>query len=110
MALGGWYESRPLERLDLKKQATGCKAWQGYSLGMIVTVDNSRVNGKGWITSVLPQMEEQALFDQFALGFKGNFWSEGGLRSPVCRQALRTQLTVLQSMAIIRIRSRVQRP
>ncbi len=51
-------------------------------------------NGKGWILSILPQLEQQPLFDQFVPGFNGTF-PDAGLRSPKCRDAMRTQVAVL---------------
>ncbi len=52
-------------------------------------------NGKGWIVSILPQLEQQALFDEFRPGFLGDFFSGGGLKDPACRDAMKTQLDVL---------------
>src|SRR5687768_8736072 len=36
-------------------------------------------NGKGWILSALPQLDQQPLFDQFAPSFDGDFFSGSGL-------------------------------
>lgn len=55
-----------------------------------------QVNGKGWIVSILPHLEQQNLFDQFEPGFIGDFGSGGGLMNPACRNAMKTQLSVLQ--------------
>jgi len=55
-----------------------------------------QVNGKGWIVSILPQLEQQALFDQFRPGFNGDFSAGGGLLDPACRDAMKTQIPVLQ--------------
>jgi prepilin-type processing-associated H-X9-DG protein len=54
-------------------------------------------SGKGWITSTLPYLEQQALFDQFRneLCFEGSAYSEGMWRSG-CREFMKTQLTLLQ--------------
>jgi len=54
------------------------------------------VNGKGWIVSVLPQLEQRALYEQFAECFDGNWGGGGGLRSPACADAMKTPLDVLQ--------------
>lgn len=53
-------------------------------------------NGKGWIVSILPQLEQQPLYDQFQPCFNGDFFSGGGLKDPSCRDAVKTQLSVLQ--------------
>ena len=53
------------------------------------------VNGKGWILSVLPQLEQQALFDRFVPCFQGNFGSGGGLKDPACRDPMKTRLSIL---------------
>ena len=51
--------------------------------------------GKGWIISVLPYLEQQALFDQFIPGFVGQMGPTGGIQRPECRNAMKTQLPVL---------------
>ena len=55
-----------------------------------------QLNGKGWIISLLPQLEQPGLYDQFVPGFIGDFFSGGGLMNPVCRNAMKTQLAVLE--------------
>ncbi len=52
-------------------------------------------NGKGWIISILPQMEQQALYDQFSLGFVGEFASNQGIKNPACAPAMRAKLSFL---------------
>ena len=52
-------------------------------------------NGKGWITSILPYLEEQALFDRLAVGFSGDFLSGGGMKKLECRGAMRTPVGLL---------------
>ena len=52
-------------------------------------------NGKGWIVSILPQVEQQALFDQFAPGFVGDMFSGQGIANPVCKPAMRAKLSFL---------------
>jgi len=53
-------------------------------------------NGKGWIVSVLPFMEQDPLYKQFVPGFNGDMSSGGGIARPECREAMRTQLGALQ--------------
>ena len=53
-------------------------------------------NAKGWIISILPQLEQQALFDQFIPGFLGEFYSGGGLMNTACRNAMKTRLSLLE--------------
>jgi prepilin-type N-terminal cleavage/methylation domain-containing protein len=53
-------------------------------------------NGKGWIVSILPQMEQQGLYEQFIPGFQGQMFSGTGIMDPVCRPAMRTKLSVLK--------------
>lgn len=55
-----------------------------------------QLNGKGWIVSVLPQLEHQPLFDEFEPCFQGHFIRGHGLRNPVCLTLMRKQLDVLQ--------------
>ena len=53
-------------------------------------------NGRGWITSILPQLEQMALFAEFEPGFNGSFASGSGIKNPLCRNAMKTRLKVLQ--------------
>jgi prepilin-type N-terminal cleavage/methylation domain-containing protein/prepilin-type processing-associated H-X9-DG protein len=48
--------------------------------------------GKGWIISILPHMEQQALYDQFVPGFKGQMGPSGGIQRPECLEAMKTQI------------------
>lgn len=53
-------------------------------------------SGKGWIISILPQLEQQALYDIFAQhGFSGSFGSGNGIKSTNCRDAMKTRLNTL---------------
>jgi len=52
-------------------------------------------SGKGWIVSVLPHMEQKALYDLFEPGFNGDMFSGGGIQNPVCREALKMLVTTL---------------
>jgi len=58
-------------------------------------VQRGQLNGKGWIVSVLPQIEQQNVFDKFSPCFAGDFMSGGGLMSPACRDMMQTQLSIL---------------
>ena len=51
------------------------------------------LTGKGWIVSILPMMEQQALFDSAIL--EGNFFQNRGLRHPQNEELRRTQLNFL---------------
>lgn len=53
-------------------------------------------NGKGWIASILPQLEQNNLYEQLSIGFDGDFLSGGGLKDPRVRDAVQTPLSVLQ--------------
>ncbi len=52
-------------------------------------------NGKGWIVSVLPQLEQANLYAAFTPHFKGDFFSGGGLNSSAALQLMQTKLSVL---------------
>lgn len=52
-------------------------------------------DGRGWILTILPQLEQQALYDKFAAVFGTDFLSGGGLRDPSVQEAMRTPLPVL---------------
>ena len=58
----------------------------------------SAKNGKSWIVSILPQLDQLALFRIFDKnnGFNGNFGSGQGINSLGCRPAVQTFVTVLQ--------------
>ncbi len=51
-------------------------------------------NGKGWIVSILPQLEQQPLFDRF--DFNGHFLSGGGIKSAANRELVKTNIPVLK--------------
>ena len=55
-----------------------------------------QVNGKGWILSILPQLEQPALFAQFEPGFNGMFSATGGIQMAACRTAIRTRIKVIE--------------
>ena len=52
-------------------------------------------SGKGWIVSMLPQLEQQGLYDEFKTGFAGDFFSGGGLNHSSLADAMKTELQVL---------------
>ncbi len=52
-------------------------------------------NGKGWIVSILPQMEQMPLFEALSIGFVGDFNSGGGIMRAECRNAMKTQVPAL---------------
>ncbi|GIW94845.1 MAG: hypothetical protein KatS3mg110_2886 [Pirellulaceae bacterium] len=52
------------------------------------------LNGKGWTASILPQVEQQALFDQLEPCFRGDFFQGGGLKQPACLPLMQTILPV----------------
>ena len=54
------------------------------------------LNGKGWIVSTLPFLEQQSLYDQFKPYLKGNMSAGSGILDPGCRAALRTALPVFR--------------
>ena len=55
----------------------------------------AQVSGKGWIVSVLPFMEQTALYDKFTPGFKGDFSANGGLKDPAVTPFMKVELSVL---------------
>lgn len=57
------------------------------------------LNGKGWIISILPFLDQEALFMKFEPGFEGQFFSGGGIARPECREAMKTRIAVLQCPA-----------
>ena len=59
---------------------------------------NFIANGKGWILSLLPQLDQQPLYDQFVPYFNGAFLSNSGLRNPAdaCRNAMKTRQSFLE--------------
>lgn len=54
------------------------------------------LNGKGWIVSVLPHIEQQPLFDAFTPYFGGDFLAGSGLMSPGCRELMKTRVPLLR--------------
>jgi prepilin-type N-terminal cleavage/methylation domain-containing protein len=62
------------------------------------------LSGKGWVISVLPQLEEQALFDAFKPGFDGPFEFGRGINIPALSELVKTQLDVLQCPSDVNVR------
>jgi prepilin-type N-terminal cleavage/methylation domain-containing protein/prepilin-type processing-associated H-X9-DG protein len=54
------------------------------------------MNGKGWIVSILPQLEEQPLYDSFSPFFAGDFFSGRGLMDPACRDLMKIHVATLK--------------
>jgi prepilin-type N-terminal cleavage/methylation domain-containing protein/prepilin-type processing-associated H-X9-DG protein len=53
-------------------------------------------SGKGWIVCILPQCEQQPLYDIFAqFGFTGDIGSGGGIKNAGCKDAMKTRLAFL---------------
>jgi prepilin-type N-terminal cleavage/methylation domain-containing protein/prepilin-type processing-associated H-X9-DG protein len=53
-------------------------------------------NGKGWLVSILPQIEQAVLFDQFEPAFRGNFFTGGGLRSDRGLELMKVQFSIFR--------------
>jgi len=53
------------------------------------------LNGKGWIVSILPFVEQPELYSEFVPGFNGDFSAGGGIAQAACRKAMRTQCDFL---------------
>src|SRR5690606_33965289 len=65
----------------------------------VLSIDQTKISGWGWTISILPQLEEGALFEQFRPGFEGPFFTGGvggGIGRVECRAAMQQQLPVLQ--------------
>ncbi len=56
-------------------------------------------DGSGWILRMLPFLEQANLYNQFEPFLGGNMGSGGGIKDPGCREALKTQLSVLMCPA-----------
>ena len=92
---------------NLKQLGLAIHSYHGVAQQLPISISYGRegpnpapeVSGKGWVISILPHLEEQALYDQFKPGLEGNFWSGGGIRNPICRDALQTELSVLKCPA-----------
>ena len=52
-------------------------------------------SGKGWIVSVLPQLEQSTLYSALEPHFKGDFFSNGGFNSPAAHVVMKTKLSDL---------------
>jgi len=52
-------------------------------------------NGKGWIASILPHLEEPAVYSQLSLGFKGDYSAGTGINRPECSDAMKAKLPFL---------------
>jgi prepilin-type N-terminal cleavage/methylation domain-containing protein/prepilin-type processing-associated H-X9-DG protein len=56
----------------------------------------TNLTGQGWILTMLPQLEQQPLFNQFAPYLTSSMLSGGGIAHPNCAAAMQTRLPVLE--------------
>jgi len=70
--------------------------------GRCSELDKTGRTGKGWITELLPYLEQQPLYERFksGLAFEGNFTLAKGMRrndpaNPIVREAIATPLSLL---------------
>ena len=59
------------------------------------TGGSATYSGKGWIPSILPYMEEQALFDGLSPGFEGEFTDGQGMKRVEIREFVRQKPQIL---------------
>lgn len=52
-------------------------------------------SGKGWIVSILPQLEQPAMYEQLSVGFSGDFFSGKGMFDPRIRATVQMIPSVL---------------
>ncbi|MFN0016613.1 MAG: DUF1559 domain-containing protein [Pirellulaceae bacterium] len=52
-------------------------------------------NGKSWFVAILPQIEQQGIYDKLSPGFSGDFFSGGGLMNPAIRPHLAAPVPIL---------------
>jgi prepilin-type N-terminal cleavage/methylation domain-containing protein/prepilin-type processing-associated H-X9-DG protein len=65
--------------------------------GRCSELDKTGRTGKGWITEMLPYLEQQPLYEKFksALAFEGKFQLGQGMRRSAAREAIGTLLPIL---------------
>jgi prepilin-type N-terminal cleavage/methylation domain-containing protein/prepilin-type processing-associated H-X9-DG protein len=89
---------------NLKQLGLGCHNYESSFKMFPISITYNRitgspaeVNGKGWIVSVLPYIEQQALYNQFVPFFKGDFYGSpvGGINHADCLPLMQTQLAEL---------------
>jgi prepilin-type N-terminal cleavage/methylation domain-containing protein/prepilin-type processing-associated H-X9-DG protein len=90
---------------NLKQLALACHNYESANKCFPISISpwrerprpTANPNGKGWIISILPYIEQQPLFDQFKSrgGFNGTFSDTGGIRRTECRDLVNQPLPVL---------------
>ena len=81
---------------NLKQLGLAVHNYHNAFRALPISVAYEAGNGKGWLVSLLPHLEEQALFEQFRPGFSGVWGAGQGLNRPECRQAMKTRIAALQ--------------
>jgi len=89
---------------NLKQFGIAIHNYHDVSLVMPISISYARegarpaaqVSGKGWILSILPQLEQQGLYSQLEPGFIGMFSATGGIQMANCRTAMKTRIKVIQ--------------
>lgn len=73
-------------------------SFQGLPISIGPFVEGHRptrqLSGKGWMISILPHLEQPALYHAFETTFNGDFFSGGGLRTPSGLVLMKTELPV----------------
>jgi prepilin-type N-terminal cleavage/methylation domain-containing protein len=83
---------------NLKQLGLACHNYHSThnTFPMSMGWEGDGLNGHGWIVGVLPYVEQQALFDQFAAHFDGKMNLDSGILDPGCRDALKTPLSMVR--------------
>ena len=89
---------------NLKQFGIAIHNYHDVSLVMPISISYARegarpaaqVNGKGWILSILPQLEQPGLYSQLEPGFLGMFSTTGGIQMAACRTAMKTRIKVIE--------------
>ncbi|NQT36154.1 MAG: DUF1559 domain-containing protein [Planctomycetes bacterium] len=81
---------------NLKQLGLGVHNYHGASNVLPSGMAYEASSGKGWIVSILPHVEQQALFDQFKPGMNGSYGAGQGLFRAECRNAMKTLVPIVQ--------------
>jgi len=83
LAVHAYHDQFGFFPINVAAQAEGPRPWR-------------QRNGKGWLVSILPNLEQGPLYESLRPGFAGDFFSGSGMADPAVLPVMQTRVATLQ--------------